>query len=108
MQVLRGKPRLAFRRVSRAGASAHIDGYTFKSYYHSPGEVIKSFGKLFIPIRLRGLASLSPPPYFDTFPARYPSLYNTLTRWDERAAQYFPLNRWADHFILTMQYIPMK
>jgi ubiquinone/menaquinone biosynthesis C-methylase UbiE len=104
-QAFRGKLRLAFRRLSRNGASAHIDGYTFRSYYHSPAEVIKSFDTRFVFVKLRGLASLSPPPYFETFPKRYPLLYNALTRWDERFAAYFPLNRWADHFIITMKYL---
>jgi ubiquinone/menaquinone biosynthesis C-methylase UbiE len=106
MQVFRGKLLHAFRRLSRKGASAHIDGYTFRSYYHSPHDVIQSFDKRFIPVKLRGLASLSPPPSFETFPERHPSLYDTLARWDERVAEYFPMNRWADHFILTMQYVP--
>jgi len=106
VQTFRGKLRLAFRRLSRKGASAHIDGYTFRSYYHSPSEVIKSFDSRFVLVKLRGLASFSPPPYFETFPERHPSLYRTLTRWDERVAEYFPMNRWADHFILTMQYVP--
>jgi ubiquinone/menaquinone biosynthesis C-methylase UbiE len=107
VQAFMGKLRLAFRRLSREGTSAHIDGYTFRSYYHSPIEVIQSFDKRFVLVKLRGLASLSPPPYFETFPERHPLLYNTLTRWDERVAEYFPMNRWADHFILTMQYLPL-
>jgi len=106
LQAFRGKPRLAFRRLSQKGASAHIDGQWFRSYYHSPTTVIHSFDKRFVLVKLRGLASLSPPPYFETFPERHPSLYDTLTRWDERVAEYFPMNRWADHFILTMQYVP--
>ena len=108
VQAFMGKPRLAFRRLSRTGASAYIDGYRFRSYYHSPAKVIQSFDKRFVLLKLRGLASLSPPPYFESFPQRYPVLYNTLTRWDERVAEYFPINRWADHFILTMQYLPMR
>lgn len=108
LQAFRGKPRLAFRRLSQQGASAHIDGQWFRSYYHSPTTVIQSFDKRFVLVKLRGLASLSPPPYFETFPERYPMLYDTLTRWDERVAEYFPMNRWADHFILTMQYFPVR
>jgi len=108
VQVLRGKPRLAFRRLSTHGTFAHIDGYRFRSYYHSPTEVIKSFDKRFVIVKLRGLASFSPPPYFETFSEKYPSLYNKLIRWDERFAEYFPLNRCADHFILTMQYQPVR
>jgi ubiquinone/menaquinone biosynthesis C-methylase UbiE len=105
-QAFKGKIRLAFRRFSRKGTSAHIDGYRFLSYYYSPPQVIKLFDERFSFARLRGLASLSPPPYFKEFPEQHPSLYHLFTRWDERFAAYFPLNRWADHFILTMRYQP--
>ena len=105
-QALRGKFRLAFRRFSRNGTSAHIDGVRFLSYYYSPGQVIETFGNRFVLVRLRGLASLSPPPYYDTFPRKHPRMYNLLTGLDERLSTLPPLNRWADHFILTMKYQP--
>ena len=105
-QAFKGKIRLAFRRFSRNGTSAHIDGYRFLSYYYSPAQVIKSFDERFSLARLRGLASLSPPPYFKAFPEQHPSLYRSLTQWDEQFAAHFPLNRWADHFIITMRYHP--
>ena len=105
-QALRGKFRLAFRRFSRNGTSAHIDGHAFLSYYYSPSQIIKSFGKRFVLVRLRGLASLSPPPYYDTFPVKYPRIYKLLTRLDERYSTLPPLKRWADHFIITMKYLP--
>jgi ubiquinone/menaquinone biosynthesis C-methylase UbiE len=104
-QALRGKFRLAFRRFSRNGASAHIDGVQFISYYYTPAQVINTFGNKFTLVRLRGLASLSPPPFLNAFSEKYPSWYRTLTRWDERFAEIFPLNRWADHFIITMRYL---
>ena len=105
-QLFRGKIRLAFRRFSRDGTAASIDGYAFKSYYHSPAHVVQSFDDRFIPVKLRGLASLSPPPYFKMFPEKHPMLYRLLTRYDERLADKSPLNKWADHFILTMRYKP--
>ena len=103
-QLFKGNVRLAFRRFSRNGTSANIDGYRFLSYYHSPAQVRKLFDNRFKLMQLCGLASLSPPPYFKSFPEKHPLLYRILTRWDERFAAYFPLNRWADHFILTMRY----
>ena len=104
-QAFKGKFRLALRRFSRKGTPAHIDGHRFLSYYYSPAEVLNSFDARFTLVRLRGLASLSPPPYAAAFPQQHPSLYRTLTRWDERWAAYFPLNRWADHFIITMRFL---
>ena len=105
-QAIRGKIRLAFRRFSRNGTSAHIDGVRFLSYYYSPGQVIESFGSRFVLVRLRGLASLSPPPYYDTFPGKHSRIYDLLTGLDERFSTLPPFNRWADHFIITMKYQP--
>jgi ubiquinone/menaquinone biosynthesis C-methylase UbiE len=105
-QVLRGKFRLAFRRFSRNGTSAQIDGHTFLSYYYSPSQIIKSFDNRFVLARLRGLASLSPPPYYNTFPVKHPRVYDLLTGLDERYSTLPPFNKWADHFIITMKYLP--
>jgi ubiquinone/menaquinone biosynthesis C-methylase UbiE len=106
MQAFRGKIRLAFRRFSRNGTSAHIDGHRFLSYYYSPAQVIKSFDDRFALAKLRGLASFSPPPYYDAFPLKHPWTYNLLIGLDERYSTLPPVNRWADHFIITMKYIP--
>ncbi len=105
-QSLRGRIRLAFRRFSRNGTSAYIDGHRFLSYYFSPSQVIKLFDDRFVLARLRGVASLSPPPYYDTFPVKHPRIYNLLIGLDERYSSLPPLNRWADHFIITMKYLP--
>ena len=105
MQVFRGKVRLAFRRFSRNGTPAHIDGNNFLSYYYPPAQVIKMFGTRFVLARLRGLAALSPPPYYDAFPMKHPRLYDLLTGLDERYSTLPPFNRWADHFIITMKYL---
>jgi ubiquinone/menaquinone biosynthesis C-methylase UbiE len=105
-QAFRGKVRLAFRRFSRNGTSAHIDGNKFLSYYHSTSQVIESFDSRFVLARLRGLATLSPPPYYDSFPVKHPRIYDLLIGFDERYSTMPPFNRWADHFIITMKYIP--
>ena len=105
-QAFKGKVRLALRRFSLNGTSAQIDGFRFLSYYYSPADVLRSFDHRFTLVRLRGLASLSPPPYFKSIPERHPSLYRALTLWDERLGAHYPLNRWADHFIITLRYHP--
>ena len=103
-QAFRGKFRFAFRRFSRNGTPAHIDGVRFLSYYYSPAQVKESFGRRFALVGLRGLASLSPPPYYAMVPVKHPRLYDLLSGWDERYSSLSPLNKWADHFIITMKY----
>jgi ubiquinone/menaquinone biosynthesis C-methylase UbiE len=104
--MLKGNFGKAFRRMRKGGVSAHLEGEYFQTYYFTPSEVVKKFGKNFKEISLQGLASISPPPHSVDFQKRFPSVYNSLTKVDEKISFLFPFNRWADHFILTMQYLP--
>ena len=104
--IFRGKFKTAFRRLRQNGALAQIEGVQFMAYYFSPRQVIRAFGQEFKIINLQGLASISPPPYMEKFPKRYPRLYRTLTAFDQLFSRITPFNKWADHFILTMQYNP--
>ncbi len=104
VHFLDGNSNLAFRRLSKNGAAAHIEGHHFTSYYFSPEDVIRSFGKRFSVVKLRGLASISPPPYMSPFAGRHPGLYKALTAFDALFSTLPPFNRWADHFIITLKY----
>lgn len=106
--ILRGHFKTAVRRLHRNGTVAHVEGVHFRSYYFAPGQILKTFGKDFRKIAVRGLGSISPPPYMENFPRRYPGIYRLLTTIDERLSYFPPFNRWADHFILTMQYVPKQ
>lgn len=104
LHALKGNFRLAFRRLRRNGTIARIEGHPFLTTYYSPSNVIKSFGPRFRAKRLRGLASLSPPPYMETIPKRFPQLYKMLTTVDGFLSTFPPFNRWADHFIITLSF----
>jgi ubiquinone/menaquinone biosynthesis C-methylase UbiE len=104
--IFRGHFKTAVRRLHRGGAPACVEGVNFVSYYFSPRQVLKAFGNDFKTARLQGLASVSPPPYMENFPKRYPRLYKFLAAADTRISQFPPFNAWADHFILTVQYLP--
>jgi ubiquinone/menaquinone biosynthesis C-methylase UbiE len=104
--MLKGNFRKAFRRMSRSGAEAHLEGEYFQTYYFTPSQVVKAFGKDFKKLSLQGLASISPPPHNLNFQKKFPGIYSKLTKADEKLSFCFPFNRWADHFILTMQYKP--
>jgi ubiquinone/menaquinone biosynthesis C-methylase UbiE len=106
--ILRGQWKTAIRRLKKNGTSAHIEGIYFKSFYHSPDEVTKALGKGYRKLKLEGLGSFTPPPYMKNFPLKYPRIFKFLNRLDEKYSGLFPLNRWADHFILTSEYFPVK
>jgi ubiquinone/menaquinone biosynthesis C-methylase UbiE len=101
--ALKGNFKTAFRRFKKNGADSNVEGIHFSSYYYSPSRLIRFFGEDYRLKELRGLASLVPPPYHENFPARYPRLFKSLQRADEKLSRRFPFNWWADHFILTMQ-----
>lgn len=104
--ILRGHFKTAVRRLHRKGVLAHVEGVHFMSYYFTPKQVLKAFGGGFEKIALQGLGSISPPPYMKNFPRRYPGVYKFLTAVDARLSRFLPFNTWADHFVLTMQYMP--
>ncbi len=102
--MLRGNFKGAFRRFNKGGVKAHLEGEYFQTYYFTPSEVVKAFGKDFKKISLQGLASISPPPHNIKFQQKFPRAYSKLTKVDEKLSFVYPFNSWADHFILTMQY----
>lgn len=104
--VLKGKFKTAFRRLHKNGTIANVEGIKFPAYYYSVKDTMKALGHRFKLIELQGLASISPPPYMENFPKKYPALYKYLTHFDERLSHKIPFNMWADHFILTAQFIP--
>lgn len=101
--IIRGDAKTGMRRLHRNGITAHIEGHYFKTYYHSVSTVIKSFGDRFDVLKVRGVASFSPPPYMEKFPNKFPRLYSFLQSCDERFSAFPPFNRCADQFIITMK-----
>ncbi len=101
--LLKGNFKVAFRRFTKKGILANIEGIKIPTYYYSVKNVVDALGPKFKVIDLQGLASVSPPPYMKNFPHRFPRLYKLLTLLDIELSHHFPFNRWADHFILTAQ-----
>lgn len=101
--ALKGNFKTAFRRFKKKGTRSHLEGFYFNTFYYSANQVMGYFGNQFQRVSLKGLASISPPPYMENFPKRFPRFYKFLSKNDEKFCNYFPFNRWADHFILTMR-----
>lgn len=86
--LFKGKFKTAFRRLKKGGVIANVEGISFPVYYYSVRDTIKALGTEFRIIDIQGLASISPPPYMENFPRRYPRLYKTLTSLDERVSHF--------------------
>lgn len=102
--LLKGNPH-ALRRFSKNGVAAHLEGEYFRVWYHSLGFIKKSFGDRFKLIHHEGLAAISPPPHASSFAIKHPALDKILYRADASLRNHFPFNRWADHVIVSFQFI---
>lgn len=104
LQLVKGNWGQAFRRWSKNGTMAHVEGEYFNTYYHSLRKIRRAFGPAFEFIQAEGLAALSPPPHRGDMPLKNPGMYRILRKADRAMRKVFPFNRWADHIIVTMQY----
>jgi Methyltransferase domain len=101
--LFKGKWSEAIRRFYPDGSIAHLEGESFKIYYHSLADVRKAFGKSFTLIRSEGLGVFSAPPSAAAFLRSYPSLYKISRSLDLKLKDLFPFNRWGDHIIVTLR-----
>jgi len=104
--LMKGNWKRAFRRFKKHGTMANLEGEKFITYYFSPQQVKNAFGKNFKLLELEGLGTFCPPPHRKDFAAVNPSFFRSATRLDEILCHTFPFNRWCDHFIITLQYLP--
>lgn len=103
-EILRGHPRLAFRRFSRQGTRAHLEGLYFTVYYFQPARVIEWFGEGYELLAVEGLSVLTPTAESKNFAKRYPRLYATLAWLDDRLAARPPWSGWGDFFIISFRH----
>lgn len=105
-EIFRGNPRLAFRRFSKNGTSAHREGLYFKVYYFTPKQVLRWFGDDYDCLAIEGLSVVTPTAESKNFVRQHPRLYRTLSWLDDRLAPRWPWRGWGDFYILTLRYKP--
>lgn len=107
-RALRGDFKTAFRRLSKEGVLANVEGVRFMTYYFTPDQVIRAFGDGFQPISLLGLSVFTPTADAKGYPQHHPRLYRLLRFLDDRLSDRAPFNRWGDFFILTLRFSPTQ
>ncbi len=105
-EVFRLHPRLAFRRFSRNGTHAHLEGLDFLVYYFTPAKVLQWFGDDYECLAIEGLSVFTPTAESKNFAKRYTRLYRALSLLDARLALHRPWSGWGDFFIITLRYRP--
>ena len=103
-EIFRGHPRLAFRRFSRHGTRAHLEGLNFTVYYFTPEKVVQWFGDDYECLAIEGLSVITPTAESKNFAKRYQRLYRILSWLDDKVALRRPWRGWGDFFMITMRY----
>ncbi len=101
-----GQGRQAFRRLSRGGTRAHLEGLYFDVYYFKPDRVIEWFGKDYQFLSLEGLSVITPTAESKNLALRFPRVYGALSWLDDRLSQHAPWWGWGDFYILSLRYQP--
>jgi ubiquinone/menaquinone biosynthesis C-methylase UbiE len=102
-ELLRGHPRIAFRRLARNGTLTHLEGLHFTIYYFTPRRVVEWFGPAYENLAIEGLSVFTPTTESKNVPDRYPGLYRLLVWLDDRFSQRRPWRGWGDFYILSMR-----
>lgn len=108
MWLFKGHGRNAFRRLFRAGSTAHLEGEFFTTFYHSHKGIKKALGPEFKLVKTQSLGLFSPPPSKDKFPSDHRFVYKIAKAVDAILCKRFPFNRWGDHIIVTFQFTTKK
>lgn len=101
--ILLGQFELAFRRFSKDGVIAHLEGHYFPVYYFKPRDVIRALGPGFEILDIRGLSVITPTAESKNFAIRFPRIYRALAWLDDRLSPRWPWYGWGDFYILTFQ-----
>jgi ubiquinone/menaquinone biosynthesis C-methylase UbiE len=107
-EILRGHPRLAFRRFARGAVRAHLEGLYFDVYYFSPKQAIAWFGNDYDLLALEGLSVITPTAESKNFAKMFRRLYGALSWLDDKLAPHGPWNGWGDFYILSLRYNPKR
>jgi SAM-dependent methyltransferase len=101
VQLARGDPRAAFRRLTRGDVPARIGGRDFVVRYHRPGEVARAMAPWFRVAARRGVGVVVPPSAAEPWISRHPRLLSLLEQVDRVASR--PLALLGDHVLYRLE-----
>ena len=94
----------AFRRRSKQGVMANVDGQEVKTYYYSPSQ-IKEFATQFAVLKTAPIGFYTPPSYLNDFFHNRPKTIKKLAKRDENRLNRAYLASFSDHFLICLQKI---
>lgn len=104
MLMFKGKFKTAFRRfLNPNGAKAHVEGTHFRCWYYSPSYVKRMLNSRFELLGQEGLCTIVPPSYIEGFGDKYPSVFSTLRKLEDRHKASWPWRSIGDYYIITFR-----
>lgn len=101
VQLLRGHPRAAFRRLRAGPVPARLGGVHFHVWYPGPRRVRRAFEPGFRAVSTHGVGILVPPSAAEPAISRHPRLVSLLERIDRLVER--PLAALGDHVLLRLE-----
>ncbi len=105
-ELLRGRPRNAFRRFQHGQAAARLAGHDFHVVYHRRSDLLRAFAPWFELERLLGIGVTVPPSAAEPWITRHPRLLAAMESIDRVASR--PLACFGDHVLYQFRrtYVP--
>ena len=92
----------AFRRRSKSGVMANIDGEEIRTYYYSPSQIIE-FANEFTMLKTAPIGFYTPPSYLNNFFQKKPKTIKKLINRDKKGLNKAFLSSFSDHFLICLQ-----
>jgi ubiquinone/menaquinone biosynthesis C-methylase UbiE len=93
----------AFRRYSNDGTIAKLNGLEFRTFYYTPIQMKKIFGKYFDVINIKPVGFFIPPSYLEKFFALKVKTFNLLKKIEKIFSNQRILASFSDHYLIDLQ-----
>ncbi|HEV2471277.1 MAG TPA: methyltransferase domain-containing protein [Chthonomonadales bacterium] len=101
--LARLNPRRGLVRFRRGSIPVRLNGGTVWTRYFTPGEFARACAGRFRLERCRGLSIFTPPPYFEPFCLKHPTLTAMVQSMDDRLGSLPGLRAIGDHFLISLR-----
>jgi ubiquinone/menaquinone biosynthesis C-methylase UbiE len=98
----------AFRRISRTGSIANLNGSELRIFYYSPGDLKRIFGNSFKTNNVIPVGFFIPPSYLENFFAKHQTVFNWLKTLESSIRNVKFLSFFSDHYLIELQTSQMK
>ena len=101
--LIKLKFKKAFRRYNDAGTIAKLNGIEFRTFYYTPNQMKKIFGKYFDVINIKPVGFFIPPSYLEKYFAPKVKTFSLLKKMENIFPNQSVLAGFSDHYLIDLQ-----